>query len=45
LVIAKAAWIDLARTPASRDAADATVIDEWRQRWRVDGWRIVDGWR
>lgn len=45
LVIAKAAWVDLARASASRYSADATVIDEWRQRRRVNGWRIIDGWR
>jgi hypothetical protein len=46
LVIAEAAWIDLARTAASRDAADATVVDEWRQIGRrVHGWRIFNGWQ
>jgi hypothetical protein len=46
LVIAEAAWIDLARASAGRDATDATVDDEWRQvGWRVNGWGIFDGRR
>jgi hypothetical protein len=45
LVIAEAAWIHLARTSASRDAADATVFDQWRPiGWWVHG-RIFDGRR
>jgi hypothetical protein len=34
LVIAEAAWIDLARTSAIGHTAHATVADGW---WRVDG--------
>jgi hypothetical protein len=41
VVIAKAAWIDLARAAAIGYAANATVIDGRRQVER----RVIDGWR
>jgi len=46
LVIAEAAWIDLARTAAVGYTANATVTDGWWQERRFfDGYRWVDGWR
>ena len=47
MVIAEAARIDLARAAAGGYAANATVVDEWRQRvneWRQVEWWVIDGW-
>jgi hypothetical protein len=46
LVIAEAAWVDLARATAGRYAANATVIGERRrpiERRFIDGWDRIDG--